>query len=283
MKLSRFLKSRSAQPPDRNYDIGKVTIRLSPDHPLPDYQEKHRLYDQFVLNIGKHNDIGWFVDIGANIGDTAAALAQTQGKRILCIEPTGPFLPFLEINAASISATRNEVVICPHPIGPKDARLELLIGAGTARSKLDAGGLSCLTLDEVVEKHCDRDPLLLIKCDIDGLDGMALLTGLQTIRSRQPALFFEFAPSDAQEAGFYSRLFDELAALDYEIAIFDNYGLPIAIKQSPEFAIPFADYMLAMNAGRSTRTFYYVDVFARPKASVMFERWINSYLEMAFR
>jgi FkbM family methyltransferase len=275
---ANLLSFRPAENVQRPYQIGTRTIVLPRDHPLPAYQQQHRLYDRFLLSVGKQQDRGWFVDVGANVGDSAAALAQLTGKQIVCVEPPGPFSEILQKNVSYLNTTGNEVVACSEAVGPAGHRLELVAGNGTARSRASAEGLPCVTLDHIVDQYCRSAPLTMIKSDIDGLDGQALMTGIHTIETQRPALYFEFMPEDNLQAAQYTSLFRELDRLGYEISVFDNFGLPIALRQNPQFAVPFANYMLLMNSLKSTRTFYYLDIFAYPPESPTYRRWLDSYL-----
>ena len=62
----------------RNLKIGDYYILLPPEHKLPEYQAKGRLYDRFLptLCLALPQDGETIIDLGANVGDTAIAIVQ---------------------------------------------------------------------------------------------------------------------------------------------------------------------------------------------------------------
>ncbi len=60
------------------YLVGNYKINLPIDHPLKSYQNKYKNYDKkigsIITHLEKNERNGIIIDIGANIGDTAALL-----------------------------------------------------------------------------------------------------------------------------------------------------------------------------------------------------------------
>ena len=74
--LTKKLFRKDAKKPDIQYTIGNISISLPHNHPLPSYQKAFLLYNKAVGIIAqiieKENSNAIIIDIGANIGDTAA-------------------------------------------------------------------------------------------------------------------------------------------------------------------------------------------------------------------
>jgi hypothetical protein len=72
------LWSRSRKNAQQSFKIGDYYILLPPEHKLPEYQAKGRLYDRFLptLCLALPQDGETIIDLGANVGDTAIAIVQ---------------------------------------------------------------------------------------------------------------------------------------------------------------------------------------------------------------
>ena len=105
--------------PTVRYRVGAVELELPLSHELPFYQHDHPRYDRQLGAIAAELG-GPVVDIGANVGDTAAAIRAESDVPILCVEGDPRFFALLERNArvtrtASSSSARSSKV--PHAVG----------------------------------------------------------------------------------------------------------------------------------------------------------------------
>src|SRR5262249_17740923 len=108
-----------------------------------------------------------------------------------------------------------------------------------------------------------EEPIALIKSDVDGSDADVLQSGLKTIAKHQPLLFFEAECRTIEAVKAYANVFKSLAELGYDsFTAFDNFGLPLVQQVNAITIVQIMNYCANMNQGRSTRTFYYVDVLA---------------------
>ncbi len=90
---------RAGTPEEKTYRIGRFELTLPADHPIDRYQKTYRLYDRVLGDIAhavaaKYPDTT-AIDIGANVGDTAALLCRDQDFPVLCIEGSPHFLKYL--------------------------------------------------------------------------------------------------------------------------------------------------------------------------------------------
>src|SRR5262249_54738343 len=92
----------------RRYRLGEHVIELPVGHPLDWYRLRWRRADEPLRDLArlltaKH---GHFraIDIGANVGDSAALIVGRDPVELLCIEGNPAYLPLLRRNLAKISA-----------------------------------------------------------------------------------------------------------------------------------------------------------------------------------
>lgn len=81
----------------RYYNIDGFVMNLGEGHMLSLAQKYNPMYDRFVPYLAKlvSDDKNWIVDIGANVGDTTAAMIKHTNSKILCVEPTEKFYKLL--------------------------------------------------------------------------------------------------------------------------------------------------------------------------------------------
>ncbi len=93
-KIQRVFKSAGNNEMQRFYNIDGFILDLGEGHTLPVYQNDHPMYDKFVPYLGViANDCSarYLLDIGANVGDTTAALIRHTSANVVCVEPTKKF------------------------------------------------------------------------------------------------------------------------------------------------------------------------------------------------
>jgi hypothetical protein len=135
-------RSKQASPPDKLHRIGEHEMMLTGQHELPLHQLHHRLYDRFPISLGLAHGDGWIIDIGANVGVSAAVFASGSPKQILCIEPVAHFYSLLEKDATRLRAAGAN--ICG--VGP-EGTAGYISASQTTASRLDRRG-----------KHVLHDP-----------------------------------------------------------------------------------------------------------------------------
>lgn len=252
----------------QKYCIGNIEIALSPAHALPAYQSSFRLYDRFPLCVGQVAVEGWVVDIGANVGDSAAAFVSGPPKNLLCIEPHKPFLDILKKNKAALESAGSRIVIESAAVARTIGTVCLDASASTAKVSTNTLNTSALSeavasepLDRIVRRVCGDEAVAFIKCDVDGFDAEALLSGTKTLSRWRPALYFECDTNLGQIDG-YLELFRLLRSMGYQLKTFDNFGMPLLDVESERIFEQLLIYTASLKAERSQQTIYYVDCFA---------------------
>lgn len=179
--------------------------------------------------------VGTAIDIGANVGDTCAILHRHSNLKIVSIDASDFFFPYL---ASNVERLFNDRAVARHAyVLPTRADLPkgLYHWGGTAKA-----------VDAPFTEHCEAIAIgdllssvsdtALLKIDIDGFD-MQLLSGMFDNRDgtgpaapRFPIYFeYEFAGDSAEQAGARSRdslaFFDQACAAGYTKAfVWDDPG-----------------------------------------------------------
>jgi FkbM family methyltransferase len=255
----------------RRYRIGAHVIVLPPGHALDKFRAHHPGYERPIEVISglireKYNGLT-AIDVGANVGDTAAFMVKDERCRVLCIEGNPRFSALLEQNVRAF---------CP------DAEFELAFigdcesgaapvvetGAGTSRIVLggDAGdAVKLVRLDDVLARRAAFKDALFLKIDTDGFDPDVLRSGANFISRRRPVVFFEMDP--CQPSSPYEKCLkaiDQLFAAGYDtFHVFDNAGthmMRLTREQSPLLR-QLLDYII-LNSRQKKRAVYYYDICA---------------------
>lgn len=213
---ARKLLIRLGDPAVR-FRLGGVDLLLPLSHELPFYRTDHPLYGEAVGRIAARLG-GPVVDIGANVGDTAAIVRAHSGVPVLCVEGDDDFFRLLERNAGQLGDVELEraFVRGSKPRSPS-ARVER--GRGTARL-VDGNGLTT-PLATILEAHPRFAAPALIKLDTDGMDVPIIMANVDLLEQLKPALFFEYDP----HLGADPDVFATLCYKGYDRAlVFENTG-----------------------------------------------------------
>lgn len=216
-------------PPVR-FRVGKADLQLPFSHELPYYRWAHPLYDTALERLARaaaaHHPDGTILDIGANVGDSAALFRAGCEYALLCVEGDPRFARHLESNASRIGG---RVIVERAFVGAHDgfvAARAVSRGGGTARLQ-PAGDartpvLSAATL---LARHADLPPLRIVKVDTDGFDWAILEAGLDVWAERRPVLFFECDPVFYEPEWDPRPLLRRLASIGYgTLLAYQNTG-----------------------------------------------------------
>src|SRR3989442_815026 len=152
--------------------VGEVDLLLPLSHPLPFFRHDHPLYDREIGRIAAEAG-GAVVDVGANIGDTAAEIRSHTTAPILCVEGDDRFFSILARNAPQL-----EPVELEHAFVEAPARGRLERGSGTARVVEGDGELRGKPLAQILADHPNFAQPALVKLDTDGMDVAIVLANL---------------------------------------------------------------------------------------------------------
>ena len=213
---ARKLILRTGSDPLVHYRIGAAELELPLSHELPFYRSDHPEYGEAVGRIAAELG-GPVVDVGANVGDTAAIVRAHTDAPILCVEGDDRFFALLRRNAAHLDPQPE----LEHAFVDAPAWATVERSRGTARVVAGQGRLRSRTLGAILDDHPAFAAPALLKLDTDGLDVPILLAELDLLGRLRPELFFEYDPS----LGADPAVFERLHALGYrEARPYENTG-----------------------------------------------------------
>ena len=217
-----------------------VTMPLS--HALPIYLKEFPFYDRLpgrlAQFIREKLRVIRCIDVGANVGDTIAALKEpfVSEKRatvdtFLAIEPNPRFRKCLTSNWGN----DERVTILPYICSSSDGDTSACISESNGTASIDFsgevagdhdGGFAKRTIDSIVSQYKDIGEFNLLKIDTDGHDFEVLAGAKEFIANSLPFLYFEV------DAFSNPRFVDEcLGTLEFlhtagygKLFIYDNFG-----------------------------------------------------------
>ena len=207
----------------------KILIPLSSNLPL-----HSKLLPQYSTNIGRivRRVAGKYpnlttIDIGANVGDTAALMRSETSAPILCIEGEKRFFRILQQNTPVLGTN---VVLERCFVGDESGFSAARVDShrGTARIVQSESGteIRFKTLAQILDEHPQFDGAKFIKIDTDGFDCRIIKGNANLLKRLKPVLFFEYDPylfKAAGDDGF--KVFEVLRQAGYSHAmIYENVG-----------------------------------------------------------
>lgn len=278
-----FFKGWSGRPnPISQYEVRGYKLDIPAEHVLPRYRADHPLYDRFLGVLGDClPEYSLVIDIGANIGDSAAALCGIGRKRVICVEGSPHFFKLLANNAERIRICGHEIICVSAIIGAKQTSGLVINSASSGTTVVSDRGTSLTPLDQITEaSYFGECPVTLVKVDTDGHDAIVLASGRQTITEHQPLLFWENEIASSTALKYYCNVYEFLQQVGYDwYTIFDNFGNIMFETNSIETVCEISVYIATLNAGISTRTIYYTDILA----STQRHRALHSAAVAAYR
>ena len=199
-------------------------------HNIIIYRRIYPLYSSAVGRIAqylssKYPDLS-VIDVGANIGDTAAIIKCRINAPILCIEGSEYYAELLKKNVAQFENVFVENIF----LGP---------GGSTNQSFLESGGTGKIiknsapnpllkfdSLGNIVKRHTSMKAIKFVKIDTDGYDSTIIRSESQFLSKHKPVVYFEYDPrllKENDDDGL--SVFNFFADINYnKLLIYNNYG-----------------------------------------------------------
>ncbi len=265
------------------YRCGEVDILLPPGHKLPVYRAEHLQYDRFLPILARHlGEKGVVVDVGANVGDTLAAMVgENRWLSYVCVEPDELFFSYLKRNLARLERSNGllNVVLIKALVGDGEKVASLSGRDGTKAAVVGGkGGIRSRPLDTILSEG--EYPLVkLIKSDVDGFDYEVIRSAMQILSCSAPILFFECQYFDREQRDSYESLIFDLMRLGYtRWVVFDNFGGVVLETSDVVVLRSLLGYVWAQNVGGSSRTIHYFDLLAcAPKDDLAVSAALSDY------
>lgn len=218
------------------------------------------LRDECVGVIAKHASIKYpdksIVDIGANIGDTAALLSSNSPNDLILVEASDFFFPILEKNAATFP---NKTTLVNSFISDGTSLTGHLhhwggtafLDEGTGNEKIKTVPLGKLTEADVC----------FIKSDTDGYDFKILLAGSSWLSQQKPVILLENQVRDISEFKLADELLELLSTLNYKhFIVWDDTGIKILETSSASTVRQLNQYLLNVHQLNTTKPFSNFDL-----------------------
>jgi FkbM family methyltransferase len=258
---------REAASAARTVKLGGYEVTVPPPNPLYEWYRNNPRYNSEIARVAaavwaKYPGM-MAVDVGANIGDTAALIRGACPAPILCVEGDQALANVLAENAARLGNVRPVHTF----VGERrEERLVAIAKDGwnsTLIPAADSSGVSVAfaTLDELIEA-ADRPRIKLLKIDTEGHERRVLRGATDTLREGRPVVLFEHNREALSAMGDDSTaIFSELRDLGYRESLFwDAEGrfLLGASLEDAEIIEDLHDYTAYV--GRQLGQIYYLDV-----------------------
>lgn len=270
----------------KRYPFANYILDIPDDHKIGDIHAVDHFYDRafgaFYRAIARRSPHGTFIDIGANVGDTAAAmLSACPENPILCVEGSPDFVPYLQANLRHLGP---RVTLLARYVRPP---LAANIGVRTVNDRGSAhlssgeapgaplGDSAFVTVDELLRQaHALGPEIALVKTDTDGFDGY-IVSAL--LGAADCPLFFEcdLHMGLPEVETPWPDVFKRLDARRYAVVVFDNHGLPILTAQTEvaQILTDLCGYVSLQRAVHPVRM-HYIDVWAFPPG------WHDTFTEI---
>lgn len=216
------------------YNHGGTPLRIPLSHPLPGLRARFPRYDLPIREIVRRlepttGDV--VVDVGANVGDTAAMVRAESPVPLIAVEGVQEFLDFLADNTSSMT----DVEIVPVFAGSSSTGMvSTSVARGTAHvvgPSQERPTVATKTLDSILRDSqlASGRRVRLIKIDTDGFELEVLRGATKSLDKHHPIVFLEYDPALlARQGGTGREIRDLLQDLGYRsLWIYDNYGEPM--------------------------------------------------------
>ncbi|MFN9402212.1 MAG: FkbM family methyltransferase, partial [Dolichospermum sp.] len=261
---------------NKQYKVARHNLFFPHNHKLEQYQNTWKLYDRILGIIAKYVFVKYpdttAIDIGANVGDTAALIQEFQPIPTLCIEGNPEYFSFLERNAQIIGNI--EIAYCFIGKDGETVDLEKIVSQNGTTSISNALGKSgenisiMQSLASVIEEFSPFKNSKILKIDTDGLDLEIIRMSKDVIGNLKPVVYFEYDISfNIKNNSLHNALniLNFLRDLGYRrFMIFDNFGNHISslCDHDQEHFSDLTNYLVSNIYKSGQPAIYYFDICA---------------------
>ena len=263
------------------YHYKDFSIKLPSNHLLPEHYKTHPKYDRFLPHLAKYAAVAdTIVDIGANVGDTLASMAEKNPtSNYICIEPDDSFYKLLVENIGRIktSITGLKIQTIKALVGKNISNVSLDGNGGTKHAVIDnEGEIKSLPLDEMIPNALN---VRILKSDVDGFDYDVLDSSMAIIEAHKPIIFFECQYDFEYQKVGYSKTIKKLKSIGYcDWTVFDNFGEVVVRTNDISVLSQLMNYVWQQNVGNATRTIHYFDILSAQKTdSSLIDKVFSEY------
>jgi FkbM family methyltransferase len=230
---------------------GAFKLQSPKNHLLVGIYEAQPYRDLWVGIVSKYVSAkypdGTIIDIGANIGDTAAIIASYSKCKLILVEASEYFF---EVLARNVKQFPNEVVLKRTMISNGRAVSgSLHYRGGTAYFSETADGKAPVKTERLADVADDKTHF--VKVDTDGFDVEILSGSLDWLAVERPAIVFENEIRNNKALLAVNGLLDELKGIGYEhFTVWDDPGLHIVSTSCVDVLKDLNRYLLKLSQGK---------------------------------
>jgi len=230
MKLKKLFskKSRKNNKP-KQVQVGDFSLTAVGDHPVQNNLHHHKYYSRNLPRLAKYIETKYpvygIIDVGANIGDTAALIRSANvNQTIYAIEGEPTYFKLLQKNAVLFK----DLTIYETFLGENTGAVTIAteVTDGTARLNTESKReITIKKLDDLAVEAGFKN-VKLLKVDTDGYDLKILRGAFSFIAENKPVIFFEYdAVYLEEQAEHGTDIFEQLRTRGYnKLIYYDNYG-----------------------------------------------------------
>ena len=255
--------------------IGKNRLLIPDGHNLAEIMRKHPNYDfgpwDTIARIVKDNPSlsgATLIDVGANIGDSAAHYRRFSDGFIVSVEPNVHFFDFLKRNTENMGDVNilNGLVVPKNLIG----RVSYAHGSQTGTTKISENPKDDYE-GEIYEVATLLDLFngpIIFKSDTDGFDAELVGRVAQLIDENQYSvdliLFEGPTEADTKSGEFldYTHVCRKLQDMGYSILLFSNFGDPVSYVATSFESLRWHFTHQSKNLQDGIAKFHYFDILA---------------------
>jgi FkbM family methyltransferase len=247
-------------------DIHGYTILMPERHHLKQILEREPLRENLLAQVSRilmQSEDDVFVDVGANIGDTAAVV-YANASRIPCsilIEPSDFYFDYLKLNQGKFPKSKILQNFVAHEYPIQNLSGSLHHWGGTAKfvendEIKSTDQASQIDLIEVISAR-----VKLVKIDCDGMDFRILKSVIPRLRKHSPAFYFEneiTSPDQLTQSKDVFKLFEK-AGYKYVI-VARNCGALVYGGEIGETLQDILELQYVLHAQGLSSAIYYTDI-----------------------
>ncbi len=212
-----------------SYKLWNYKIKIPISHNLPVVLNSHKNYNTNLPRVAKYISskykVPLVIDIGANVGDTAALLRSYIDYPVMCVEGDQNFFGLLKKNTEQMK----NITYVQSYLGTNDEKINAAVQTerGTGTISNDSGSvLETKKLDTILNENPEFKKAKLLKIDTDGFDFKIMKGAVKFLKSSKPVIFTEFDQNLMKEIKEdFNDMFEFFKSLDYLFVIFyDNFG-----------------------------------------------------------
>lgn len=212
------------------------------------------------------------IDIGANVGDSAAHFRRHSSAPIVCIEPSDLFFEILQRNAKNLG----DVTLVKKLFVPSNliGRVSFSSGAQTGATYSVKNAENGWAGENISfsELLTDPDKQYIVKSDTDGFDSQIIRSLIGFLDQLDiPIIFFEGPTEEQLREGNLDEwitLLSKIQCRDYHIVLLTNFGLPYVYAGTNHDSLRSAFTSMTMSLQIGRALFHYFDILAVSKSHV---------------